>query len=122
MDWLEFGGNSHLASVVHNWGKIYEGRIRALVDNEWEPVDLWPGLKEGTSTLAGINRDVPQKVVAMVNAKRKDIISGKKTVFDGPIKNTRGRTRVKLKKTLNDDQLRRMNWYVEGVIGDLRAF
>lgn len=121
-DMSEFGPNSHLASVVHNWGKIYEQRVLALADDQWHAEDLWPGLKQNTSDIVALDDQLPEWLKAKVVATKQQIQRGDIAVFTGPVKNHRGRVRVKTGKKLDDDELQRMNWYVEGVYGDLKFF
>ena len=40
-------------------------------------------------------------------------------MFAGPIKDQAGNVKVPAGKTLADPELQRLNWYVEGVDGDL---
>jgi basic membrane lipoprotein Med (substrate-binding protein (PBP1-ABC) superfamily) len=121
-DMSEFGPDSHLVSVVHDWRKIYADRIQTVIDGTWSAKDLWPGLKQNSSHLASINPQLSSSIVSEVNSKTAAIKDGSFNIFSGPITNHKGRLRVKTGKTLNDDKLLRMNWYVEGVIGDLRFF
>lgn len=121
-DMSEFGPKSHLVSVVHDWGKIYASRIQSVIDNTWSPKDLWPGLKQNTSHLASINPNIPKDIINKVNTTTSAIKDGTFHVFTGPIKNHRSRIRVREDETLSDSELLRMDWYVEGIVGNLRFF
>lgn len=121
-DMSEFGPDSHLVSVVHDWGQIYVNRIQAVMDGTWSAKDLWPGLKQNTSHLASMNSQLSDSIVNKVNSKTADIKDGSFNIFSGPINNHKGRLRVKSGKTLSDNKLLRMNWYVEGIIGDLKFY
>ena len=121
-DMSEFGPNSHLVSVVHDWGQIYASRIQSVIDNTWSPNDLWPGLKQNTSHLASVNTSVPKQVLAKVEDAANAIKEDSFNIFSGPISNHRSRLRVREGEALNDTQLLRMDWYVEGIEGDLRFF
>ena len=121
-DMSEFGPKSHLASVVHDWGKIYEKRIAALTDDTWSSQDLWSGLKQSTSKLVSINPLIPQWVMDKVEIAKTEIMEGKRQIFTGPIKNHRGRVRLKEGRQLSDVDLQRMNWYVQGIEGKLKFF
>jgi len=121
-DMSEFAPNNHLASVVHNWGPYYAERIQALLDNKWQPGSQWTGMAESTSKLISLNQKIPANVRTLVANKQAALMAGKLDVFAGPIKNYRGRVRIKTGKSLSDDKLLRMNWYVEGVTGSLLSF
>ena len=47
----------------------------------------------------------------------KDADDGKIVVFKGPIKDQTGAVKVAEGKTLTDDQLSSLDWFVEGVVG-----
>ncbi|MBL4796941.1 MAG: BMP family ABC transporter substrate-binding protein [Oleispira sp.] len=121
-DMSEFAPNYHLASVIHNWGPYYEQRIQALLDNTWVSGSEWSGMAEQTSLLVSLSNNIPAHVKALVLAKQAELTAGKVEVFSGPIKNHRGRVRVKTGRALTDEKLLRMNWYVEGISGSLLSF
>jgi len=121
-DMSGFGAKSHLASVVHDWANVYERRIQALTDQNWSAKDVWSGLKDSSSKLTAISASVPGHVVQRVEVAKQKIIDGRLAIFSGPIKNHKGRVRVKAGRELSDDDLQRMNWYVQGVEGDLKFF
>ncbi len=65
---------------------------------------------------------IPRQVIQKVNGAQQKIKDGVLDIFAGPIKNHKGRVRIKEGRKLSDDDLRRMNWYVQGVEGDLKFF
>ncbi len=121
-DMSAYAPNHHLASVVHNWRGIYEQRLAAFEKNAWTSQPVWLGLKEDAIKLASISARVPSTVVAEVEQAKQAIIQGERDIFAGPVLNHRGRTKVRDGKRLDDDDLNRMNWFVQGVQGDLTTF
>jgi basic membrane protein A len=121
-DMSKFAPNAHLASVIHNWGPYYAQRIQALLDNNWKSGSVWTGMAESTSKLVSLSPKIPADVRELVANKQAELMAGKFEVFAGPIKNYRGRVRIKEGKSVSDDKLLRMNWYVEGVVGSLLSF
>ncbi len=121
-DMSQFAPNNHLASVIHNWGPYYAKRIQSLLDNNWKSGSEWSGMTESTSKLVSLSPKIPANIRELVATKQAEITAGKFEVFAGPIKNYRGRVRIKEGKTISDDKLLRMNWYVEGVTGSLLSF
>lgn len=121
-DMSAFAPNHHLASVVHDWSRIYEQRVASLKTDQWASSMVWPGLKEGAVKLASVSNQVPSETLAALELAKSDIISGRLKIFTGPINTHRGRTKIRAGRELTDDELLRMNWYVEGVKGDLRSF
>jgi basic membrane lipoprotein Med (substrate-binding protein (PBP1-ABC) superfamily) len=121
-DMSPFAPERHLLSVVHQWGPIYEQRIRAALQNEWQAGDVWPGLEAETVALTGWHQDIPAEVRQQVEAVRAQFSNGERRVFVGPINNYRGRTQVREEHELSDLELTHMDWFVEGTRGDLRSF
>ncbi|HEY0847392.1 MAG TPA: BMP family ABC transporter substrate-binding protein, partial [Noviherbaspirillum sp.] len=79
---------------------------------------VWGGIKDGFVKLEAIHASVPADVKQLVAAVEKDIVSGKMTPFDGPVKDNEGKVRHE-KGPMSDDALSRMDFYVEGVSGKL---
>jgi basic membrane lipoprotein Med (substrate-binding protein (PBP1-ABC) superfamily) len=80
------------------------------------------GMKDKTSQLSALNESIPKDVRDLVAQQQAAIISGELKVFAGPIKNSRGRVRVKEGDVLSDEKLLRSSWYVEGVTGSLLSY
>ncbi|WP_283788242.1 BMP family ABC transporter substrate-binding protein [Bermanella sp. WJH001] len=121
-DMSVFAPNSHLVSVVHDWGKIYASRIQSVMDNTWSSTDLWPGLKQNSSHLTSLSPKLPAEIVDKVTAATAAIQSGALTIFSGPINNHRSRQIIREGETLSDSDILRMDWYAQGIEGDLRFF
>ncbi|GAA3932526.1 BMP family ABC transporter substrate-binding protein [Litoribacillus peritrichatus] len=118
-DMSKYGPKTHLLSVTHHWGRIYEQRIAALENGAWTAQDFWPGLKEGTSELSSVSSAIPKAVMRQVDQIKNEIVEGQLRIFTGPIKNHQGRRKVRKDKVLDDSDLARMNWFVEGVVGSI---
>lgn len=121
-DMSQFAPNMHLASVIHDWGPYYEKRIQSLLDKNWTSVSEWSGMPESTSKLVSLSYKIPADIRELVANKQAELMAGKFEVFAGPVKNHRGRVRVKEGRKISDAKLLRMNWYVEGVTGSLLSF
>lgn len=121
-DMSPFAPTQHLVSVTHNWGPYYVKRVQALMDNKWQGQSQWMGMKDKTSQLSALNESIPKDVRDLVAQQQAAIISGELKVFAGPIKNSRGRVRVKEGDVLSDEKLLRSSWYVEGVTGSLLSY
>ena len=66
------------------------------------------------------NSHVPSYVRAAADATRDAIIDGSGHPFTGPIKDRNGRVRI-ASGTIPDQDLVKMDWFVEGVEGTLRT-
>jgi hypothetical protein len=71
-------------------------------------------------TLAPFGPAVSQDAVKMVNDTKKTFIDGKKEVFAGAIKDNKGVERVKAGEHWLMDNLGKMDWLAEGIIGQTK--
>src|SRR5262249_1113606 len=101
------------------WGSYYTARAKAVLDGTWTSTDTWGGLKDGMLSMAPFNPAIPSSVKAEAEKIIADIKSGALHPFQGPIKNQAGVEGVKAGETISDDKLLALNWFVEGVQGDL---
>lgn len=121
-DMSAYAPKHHLLSVVHNWGTVYEQRIQAALDHSWQSGDVWQGLDSGAIRLTDLHPDVPVAIRERVQQERESLLSGEQPIFAGPIRNHRGRIKVREQVVLSDLDLTHMDWFVNGVRGELRSF
>lgn len=117
-DMQKFGPNAQLAAVTHHWGDYYTEAAKQVIDGTWKSTGTWGGIKAGMVKLEAIADDVPNDVKQLVAATQKDIVSGKLSPFDGPVKDNQGKVRHE-KGPMSDAALNKMDYYVEGVVGNL---
>ena len=118
-DMSKYGPKSHLTAVSHHWGDYYTKTAQEVLDGTWESRDVWGGIKEGMIKLAPMNEAVPQEVADLVAEKEAAIKAGEFHPFQGPIKNQDGEEVVAEGSAMTDEELLKMEWYVEGVQGKL---
>ena len=115
----KYGAHAHLTATTHQWGAYYTKIAQEVIAGNWKPASVWGGLKDGMIKLAPLNSAVPKDVATLVAAKEKDIVAGKLHPFQGPVKDNSGKERVAAGKTMSDDEMQKMDFYVEGVQGSL---
>jgi simple sugar transport system substrate-binding protein len=71
-------------------------------------------------TIALLGPAGPADAVQLVNATKQEFISGKRQPFQGPLRDNRGAERVKAGEAFPLTELRKMDWLVEGVVGQPR--
>jgi basic membrane protein A len=118
-DMKNFAPKAQLTAIVDNWKTYYINRVKAAMDGNWESGDTWDGLKAGMVVLAPYGDAVPADVRTAADKVRDGIIDGSLHPFSGPINNQEGEEVTKAGATIPDGDLLGMNWYVEGVQGDL---
>jgi simple sugar transport system substrate-binding protein len=117
-DMKKFGPKAQIAAVTHHWGAYETKEAQAVLDGKWKSDSVWGGIKDGMVKLEGYGPAVPNDVKQFVLAKEQEIISGKLTPFDAPVKDNEGKVRLD-KGAMNDEALNKMDYYVEGVAGKL---
>ena len=120
-DMSRFGPKAQLAAVTHHWGEYYTKTAQSVLDGTWKPGSLWGGMKDGMIKVESFHATVPKEVVDEVNARASAIKAGEYQPFTGPIQSNDGREIAGKGVVLTDEQLGKMDFYVQGVIGKVPA-
>ena len=118
-DMSKYGPKAHLTAATHHWGAFYTKTINEAIAGTWKPGNLWGGFKDGMVSLAPINPAVPADVRAMVAKLEGDLKAGTFHPFTGPVVDQDGKERAPAGKALSDDDLGKMDYYVQGVASRL---
>lgn len=116
-DMSKFGPKAQLAAVTHHWGAYYTKRTQEMLDGKWTTGSVWMGMADGAIKLEGLNASLPKDVVDMVTAKGEEIRGGKFHPFTGPVKSNDGKDVLAKDAVMTDEQMSKMNFYVQGVVG-----
>jgi simple sugar transport system substrate-binding protein len=120
-DMSKYGPDSQITAVTHVWDKYYTDRAKAVLDGAWKPDHVWGGIKEGMIAMGPFGNMVPNDVREMMKKVEADIAAGRFHPFTGPIMDNEGKERLPAGKTISDEVLLKMDYYVEGVQGKLPA-
>ena len=118
-DMTRFGPKAHLTAIIDVWDGYYVERAQAVLDGSWQSGDTWGGFASGMVQMAPYNEAIPPQVVFQAKQAEADIIDGKVHPFEGPINDQQGRQVIGANNRLTDEELLSMDWYVEGVQGEL---
>lgn len=118
-DMKQFGPNARLSSIIDNWGPYYVARVQAVMDGTWESTDTWDGIKPGMTEIGEFSDKIPAEVRAEAQAISDAIAAGELHSFTGPINKQDGSVWLADGETSDDGTLLGMNFYVEGIEGDL---
>jgi len=116
----KFAPKGWISGIAFTWGELYTRFAKQVMDGTWKSEALLGDLASDYLTIAPFGPGVPSAGVELVNAKKKEFISGKLNVFQGPIKDNKGVERVKAGEAFPIAALGKMDWLVEGVIGQAK--
>ena len=89
------------------------------MDGTWESMDTWDGIGPGMVGIGEISDAVPADVKAEALALKAAIADGSYHPFTGPIKKQDGSDWLAEGEVADDGTLAGMNFYVEGIEGDI---
>jgi basic membrane protein A and related proteins len=118
-DMAEYKPSPRVASIIDNWDPYYIKRVQAALDGTWETTHTWGGMGDGEVVIGEITEAVPAEIKAEAEAMIADISSGAYHPFTGPIMKQDGSVFLAEGEIATDDQLVTMNFYVEGISGDI---
>ena len=120
-DMAAFAPKAQLTSIIDDWNPYYVERTRAAMDGSWKSEDTWTGIDGGMVAFPEprYGEAVPEDVREAAEVIVEGIVSGSLHPFQGPIRNQAGEEIVAEGETLDDEALLGMNYYVEGVQGEL---
>ena len=92
-----------------------------MLDGSWKSASLWGGVKEGMVRVGDFGPRVPKAVQEEVLARQKDIGAGRLHPFHAKAaaRDNEAREVIPAGRTLTDEQILRMHWLAEGVLGTL---
>ncbi len=118
-DMADFVGDTVLTSPQWDWGTYYVDTVQDIIDGTWETHQFWGGLETGIVKLAEMSPLVPEDVVEQVTSERDRITDTDWDVFCGPINDQDGNEAVADGECMSDEDMLNMDWFVEGVVGEL---
>ena len=116
----------NLVMPVWNWGIFYEKMIQSILagayqsegDAEAKALNYWWGMSAGVVDLI-CSKHVPDGVQRLVDHMRYDVSEGQIYPFFGRIHSQEGTLRNKEEEVMRPEDVMKMDWLVENVIGDI---
>ncbi len=118
-DMSEYAPMPRVSSIIDDWAPYYIARTQAVMDGTWETVNTWDGIGAGMVAIGEISDAVPEDVKAEALAMKDAIADGSYHPFTGPIKKQDGSDWLAEGETADDGTLAGMNFYIEGIEGDI---
>ena len=110
---------ANMTSAVWNWGPYYVKQVKAIMGGNFKSEKYWGGYEDGVVDIAPLTANAPEKAKDLVEKAKEDIKSGKNKIFVGPIKDQKGNIKLESGKVMSDDDIWNINWFVEGVDGNI---
>ncbi|MEX0309689.1 MAG: BMP family ABC transporter substrate-binding protein, partial [Tateyamaria sp.] len=118
-DMAQYAPFPRVSSIIDNWAPYYIERTRAVMEGTWESVDTWDGIPTGMVEIGEITDAVPAEVKAEAEAMIEAMRTGEYHPFTGPINKQDGSAWLAEGEVADDGTLAGMNFYVEGLEGDI---
>ncbi|SNR25426.1 BMP family ABC transporter substrate-binding protein [Puniceibacterium sediminis] len=118
-DMSEYAPMPRVSSIIDNWSPYYIARVQAVMDGTWASDDTWDGIGSGMVGIGEISDAVPADVKAEALALKDSIASGDYHPFTGPLNKQDGSVWLAEGETAPDGDLLGLNFYVEGLTGDI---
>lgn len=110
-----------LTAPVWNWGPYYVETVKAVQNGTWKAEAYYTGLESGMIDIVPLNANAPEGAQAAVDKAKAEMLSGKQIVFAGPLKDQTGAEKVPAGSAMSEDDILKMNWFVQGVEGKIEA-
>ena len=118
-DMSEYAPMPRVSSIIDNWAPYYIARVGAVMDGTWKSENTWDGIGAGMVGIGEISSAVPEDVKAAAMAVKDALADGSYHAFTGPLNKQDGSAWLAEGETADDGTLAGMNFYVEGITGDI---
>jgi simple sugar transport system substrate-binding protein len=118
-DMSKYGPRAHLTSTTHHWGDYYVQTIKQVQEGSWSPVSVWGGYPRGMIKLAPLNDIIPEALQNRIRTMESQLRERSLHPFAGPVVDQSGSIIVPEGKNMTDDELNKMNYYLQGVVSTI---
>lgn len=118
-DMSHLAPKSNMTSAVWNWGPYYVEAVKSVMDGTFKSEAYWGGMADGVVDVSPLTENAPAEAAARVDEVKAKILDGSFNIFEGSIKDQSGAERVKAGEAVSDADQLSMNWFVQGVVGEI---
>jgi simple sugar transport system substrate-binding protein len=119
-DFSAYVKNAQLVSFELDWSAAHIEAARNVMEGTWEPTARWRGLGPGGFVrMTTSSPDLPSAVATEIATAEAAIIDGSLQIFAGPLTDNSGVERVAAGEVMAENEVKGMDWLVEGVQGTL---
>lgn len=117
-DMSRFAPDAQLAAVTADWSGHYIRVAQSVIAGNWQARPVWGGVQDGMVRLAAVHASVPADVRRELAAREQALVDGRDGPFRGRLVDQAGVVRQQ-RGVLGDDAIAQMDWFVQGVVGNL---
>ncbi len=118
-DMAAYAPEPRISSIIDNWAPYYVARVAAVMDGTWESMDTWDGIGPGMVEIGEMSEVIPAEVRGEAQALADSIAADEYHPFTGPLNRQDGTPWLGAGEVADDGTLLGMNFYVEGLVGDV---
>jgi basic membrane protein A len=118
-DMEEFAADAWLTATVWDWGPYYTRTAEEVLDGTWSSEQYYGSMADGLVTLADFGESVGDDIREQIEQRQAEIIDGSFAPFTGPVNDQDGEERIAEGETAPLEDLLAMDYFVEGVIGEI---
>lgn len=124
---LTDGEPENITMTANNWGILYERIINIIMKGNWgsadaesesKPINYWWGMSAGVVDII-LSGKIPSDLRRLVNIFRDLIIKDEFSPFEGLVVSQDGEVRSEDGAELQTEDIIKMNWLVDNVIGNI---
>jgi basic membrane protein A len=120
-DLSRFAPDAWLTGPTWDWGPFYIKTAEQVMDGSWKSEQYYGNMADGLVGIAPFGASVDQATQDLIAEKQAAIIDGSFAPFTGPITNQAGEVVIADGQTATLDELLSMDYFVQGVVGDIPA-
>ena len=120
-DLSRFAPDAWLTGPVWDWGPFYIKTAEQVMDGSWKSEQYYGDMADGLVGIAPFGASVDQATQDLIAEKQAAIVDGSFAPFTGPITNQAGEVVIAEGETATLDELLSMDYFVQGVVGDIPA-
>ena len=118
-DMSKYAPTSQLSGDITDWSTYYTRTVENVLAGKGVGPNTWDGIKDGMIKIAPFNAAVPKDVREYVSKVMAEMKAGKVHAFQGPVLAQDGTVKVPKGKVMSDADLGGINYYVQGVVGNV---
>ncbi len=118
-DMEEFAPEAWLTATQWDWGPHYIDTAEKVLDGSWESSQYYGNMADGLVTLAPFGESVGDDIKTQIEERMAALRDGEFAPFTGPINDQSGEERVAEGEQAPLEDLLSMDYFVEGVDGEI---